>query len=105
MSWFLEPLSKSIKGLIRPATALTRRKELSLVHPLPMEAFQEFMKPLTAALYAARRTVSFMVFIGTHSSTQRAAYLTAPALQRLSLVMQAAAATTHVSKNSLNRYH
>ena len=48
LSWFLKPLEQSIKTVVRPCTALTRRKELTVEHRLPREAFEAFMEPLTS---------------------------------------------------------
>ena len=45
-SFFLAPLFASIKLVIRPATAQTRRKEIEVSHPLPRECFEEVMAPL-----------------------------------------------------------
>ena len=45
-AWFRKQLDDSIKKLVRPSTALTRRKELTLLTSLPREVFEEFMQPL-----------------------------------------------------------
>ena len=45
--WFLDPLHKKIKGVVRPCTALTRRKEIVLTVSLPRDCFETFMSPLT----------------------------------------------------------
>ena len=45
-SFFLAPLLASIKCVVRPTTALTRRKELEVMHPLPRPLFEDLMKPL-----------------------------------------------------------
>ena len=47
-SWFLGPLKSTLKKLVRPAVAHTRRKELIVKMPMPRECFDEFMSPLTA---------------------------------------------------------
>ena len=43
----IAPLQKSIKTLVRPAVARTRRKELAVEHRLPRETFEAWMAPLT----------------------------------------------------------
>jgi hypothetical protein len=48
-SWFLGPLQKTLKKLVRPAVAHTRRKELNVSMQMPRECFDEFMSPLTPA--------------------------------------------------------
>lgn len=45
-SFFLDPLWGSIKCVVRPATAMTRRKELTVTHLLPRPLFEEMMAPL-----------------------------------------------------------
>ena len=45
-SWFRDPLDTAIKKLVRPATALTRRKELYIQQKLPREVFEDLMQPL-----------------------------------------------------------
>ena len=47
LSWFRDPLDAKIKKLIRPSTALTRRKELVIEMRVPREVFEDFMSPLT----------------------------------------------------------
>ena len=49
ISWFLNPLKKTIKKLVRPAVAHTRRKELEIKVAMPREAFEEFLSPLQPA--------------------------------------------------------
>ena len=46
IQWFRKPLDESIKMVIRPHTALTRRKEVSILHQVPREVFEDFMTPL-----------------------------------------------------------
>ena len=46
LSWYLDPLYASLKKLIRPPTALTRRKELIISVPLPVEAFTVLLASL-----------------------------------------------------------
>jgi len=46
--WFRDPLDKAIKKLVRPSTALTRRKTVCIKMSMPREVFEEFMAPLTA---------------------------------------------------------
>ena len=43
------PLWKTLKKLVRPAVATTRRKELVVKMSMPRECFDEFMAPLMPA--------------------------------------------------------
>ena len=45
--WFRDPLDKAIKKLVRPSTALTRRKEITIKMSMPREVFEDFVAPLT----------------------------------------------------------
>ena len=44
--WFADPLSHSMKTVVRPPTAKNRRKELKIEMNLPMECVYDLMKPL-----------------------------------------------------------
>ena len=48
LSWFLTPLWASIKAVVRPTTAVTRRKEITVTQQLPRECFEKFMEPVQA---------------------------------------------------------
>ena len=45
-SWFRDPLDAAIKKLIRPSTALTRRKELEIKLQIPRDVFEDWISPL-----------------------------------------------------------
>jgi hypothetical protein len=45
-SWYIDPYKQSLRTLVRPCTATTRRKELTIKVPMPREAFEEIMAPL-----------------------------------------------------------
>lgn len=45
-SWFLDPFFASIRKMVRPSTATTRRKELTLDTKMPREIFEEIMAPV-----------------------------------------------------------
>jgi hypothetical protein len=47
LRWFRDPLDAALKKVIRPATALTRRKEIVLKMKMPRDVFEDFMSPLT----------------------------------------------------------
>ena len=49
ISWFRDPLDEAIKKVVRPSTALTRRKELVIKMKVPREVFEDFMSPLQPA--------------------------------------------------------
>jgi hypothetical protein len=44
--WFSEPLHHHMKTAVRPPTARTRRKELSIEMKMPFEIFTDLLKPL-----------------------------------------------------------
>lgn len=44
--WFTDPLTHSMKTVVRPPTARTRRKELKIEMKLPMQCFLDLMQPL-----------------------------------------------------------
>jgi hypothetical protein len=46
-SWFRDPLDAAIKNAVKPATMLTRRKEISIKMQLPRSVFEDFLSPLT----------------------------------------------------------
>ena len=45
-AWNLDPLRLSMQTLVRPCTALTRRKQLTVKTQMPFRCFMELMKPL-----------------------------------------------------------
>ena len=46
IAWFRNPLIKTLKKLVRPAVATTRRKELSIKMSVPREIFEELLAPI-----------------------------------------------------------
>lgn len=44
--WFSQPLLKSMKKLVRPATAKTRRRQVRIKMGMVMEAFVDLISPL-----------------------------------------------------------
>ena len=48
-AWFEIPFEKMLKKSIRPPTALTRRKEITLRLVFPRVLFEELMAPLSEA--------------------------------------------------------
>jgi hypothetical protein len=49
IAWFTKPFNKALKKVVRPATANRRRKEIHLKMPMPREAFESIVSPLTEA--------------------------------------------------------
>ena len=46
LCWFEDELFHQMRTRVRPATALTRRRLLEVVQPLPLESFKAFLEPL-----------------------------------------------------------
>ena len=46
LGWYINPLRASLHKVIRPATARTRGKELVVKSRLPVEGFDQFLRPL-----------------------------------------------------------
>ena len=46
LSWYIDPFYKTIRTIVRPATAITRRKEITIKMKMPREAFEEIFKEL-----------------------------------------------------------
>ena len=46
LHWFRDPLYKTIRRLVRPATALTRRKEIRVKMAVPIQIFEELLSEL-----------------------------------------------------------
>ena len=46
-SWFRDPFDAAVRKAIRPATAVTRRKEIVVQMRMPRETFEDIMSPLT----------------------------------------------------------
>ena len=44
--WFLDPLRQSMRTLVRPCTALSRRKQLTISAQMPFRCFMDLMSPL-----------------------------------------------------------
>ena len=44
--WFLQPLRKTLKKLVRPPTSRTRRRLLEVQVPLPRDCLESFMAPV-----------------------------------------------------------
>lgn len=50
--WFSQPLHHAMKTVVRPPTARTRRKQLTIQMKIPEEVFIELMSPLESACVA-----------------------------------------------------
>ena len=48
VSWFRGPWDLLLKNAVKPATMLTRRKEIEVSMRMPREVFEEWLSPLTA---------------------------------------------------------
>ena len=48
VAWFRGPWDLLLKGAVKPATMLTRRKEIVVSMRMPREVFEEWLSPLTA---------------------------------------------------------
>ena len=46
ISWFRKPLIKTLKKLVRPAVATTRRKEITIKMSVPREIFEDLLAPV-----------------------------------------------------------
>ena len=46
LSWYIDPFYKTIRTIVRPATAITRCKEITIKMKMPREAFEEIFKEL-----------------------------------------------------------
>ena len=46
LCWFMDPFWAALKKKIRPATSLTRRKQITLHFPMPLEGFEELLSAL-----------------------------------------------------------
>ena len=45
-NWFVDPFWAKIRKLVRPATGLTRRKELTIELSMPRDIFEDIMAPV-----------------------------------------------------------
>lgn len=45
-AWFFNPLRQSMRRLVRPCTALTRRKQLTIKKEIPLRVFEQLMSTL-----------------------------------------------------------
>jgi hypothetical protein len=77
LCWFEDELYQQMRSRVRPATALTRRRLLEVVQPLPLESFKAFMKPLNDgdAVGLVRDTDGEMTPTKTSSACDRYNYI------------------------------